>query len=60
MTTKTFQQKCPKIPLEELVAFTLRAPADRAVSRCRPAPFPAAILAAFAQEVRPQPRLRDR
>ena len=60
MTTKTFQKKRPRIPLEGFVEFTLRSAADRAVSRCRPAPFPATILAAFAQEVRSQPRPRDR
>ena len=62
MSTKTFQKKRPKIPIQELVELTLRAAADRAVSRCHAAPFPAAALAlaAFAQEVRPQARLRDR
>ena len=60
MSTKTFQKKRPKIPIQELVELRLRAAADRAVSRCHVAPFPAAIRAAFAQEVRPQARLRDR
>ena len=60
MSTKTFQKKRPKIPIQELVELTPQPAADRAVSRCHAAPFPAAVLAAFAQEVRPQARLRDR
>ncbi len=60
MTTKTFQKKRPKIPIQELAELTPRAAAERAVSRCHAAPFPAAVLAAFAQEVCPQACPRDR
>ncbi len=60
MSTKTFQKKRPKIPIQQLVELPRRAAADRAVSRCHAAPSPAAMHAAFTQEVRPQARLRDR
>jgi hypothetical protein len=59
MTTKTFQKKRPKIPIQEVVELTLRAAADRAASRCHAAPSPAGMHAAFTQEVRPHARLRD-
>ncbi len=58
MSTKSVHERAT-IPIHLVDEFDLRAAADRAVPRCHAAPSLAAISADFAQEVRPQARLRN-
>ena len=58
MSTKTVHERVT-IPIQLVDEFAVRAAADRAVPMRLAAPSPAAIRAAFAQEVGPQARLRN-
>lgn len=57
MSTSTIHER-PRIPIEDVSEFPVRTAADHAVPRRYAAPSNAAVRAAFAQEVRPQARLR--
>jgi hypothetical protein len=58
MSTKTIHERA-KIPIQLISKFSVREAADRAVPRRHAAPSFAMLRVAFAQEVRPNARLRN-